>query len=77
MRAAQKNGRTLQNSGRLVTPEKQDLDVLCTFCGGKYTAWTLSKTLPVIQPKVPKHRQKNVDNNWEHETFNHVTHTPW
>ena len=29
-------GRALWNSGRLLTPEKQNLDVLNTFCGRKY-----------------------------------------
>ena len=29
-------GRTLWNSGRLLMPEKQNLDVLNTFCGRKY-----------------------------------------
>jgi len=31
-----KIGRTSQNSGRLLTPEKRNLDVLSTFCGRKY-----------------------------------------
>jgi len=31
-----KIGRTSRNSGRLLTPESQNLDVLSTFCGRKY-----------------------------------------